>query len=107
MEVRLFVKKNRTITLAVLDDGPGIEPMDRSQLFDRFRRGKDSLASGSGLGLAIVASAARQLGAQINMSSGLGGVGLYIGLTWAEWPVQNANAAPDNLSSSAGRTEDR
>jgi signal transduction histidine kinase len=44
----------RTVTLHVLDDGPGMPAEDRLRAFDRFWRGA-SPAGGSGLGLAIVA----------------------------------------------------
>src|SRR5690606_38914150 len=43
--------------LRVHDDGPGIEPPVREELFDRFARGDSSRArqtGGTGLGLAIV-----------------------------------------------------
>lgn len=61
--------------LQVADDGPGIAPAERAQVFERFRRGvaaaSASNASGSGLGLAIVQAAARQLGARIDLGDGL------------------------------------
>jgi signal transduction histidine kinase len=38
----------------VCDRGPGISAADRTRIFDRFWRGKDSPGQGSGLGLAIV-----------------------------------------------------
>ena len=68
--------------LAVRDDGPGIAPADRSRVFERFHRGAGVSASGSGLGLAIVASAARRLGARLDLGDGLGGQGISIGLRW-------------------------
>ncbi|MFP5253870.1 MAG: sensor histidine kinase [Actinomycetes bacterium] len=43
--------------LVVADSGPGIEPTDLPQVFDRFWRGPDADATaGSGLGLAVVRS---------------------------------------------------
>ena len=42
-------------TLTVDDQGPGIEPSDRDQVFERFYRSDESRAMpGSGLGLSIV-----------------------------------------------------
>jgi signal transduction histidine kinase len=40
-------------TLSVEDEGPGIPPEHREQVFDRFYRVEGNRASGSGLGLAI------------------------------------------------------
>jgi len=68
--------------LAVRDDGPGIAPTERARVFERFHRGEGARASGSGLGLAIVASAARRLGARIEVGDGLGGRGVSIALRW-------------------------
>lgn len=46
------------VELLVEDSGPGIAPLDRARVFDRFFRGEDARrrrADGSGLGLAIAA----------------------------------------------------
>lgn len=77
VEVRLTAPEGRDgeCVLEVSDDGPGIAPAERAQVFERFRRGaaaaSASNASGSGLGLAIVQAAARQLGARIELGDGL------------------------------------
>ena len=47
--------------LAVLDEGPGIEPGDERRVFERFRRGRTD-RPGTGLGLAIVEALARRWG---------------------------------------------
>lgn len=73
------VRASRTadaLHLAVLDDGPGVGPEDQAKLFERFHRGNHQNIYGSGLGLAIVASAAKQIGAQIAITGGLGGQGI-------------------------------
>lgn len=73
------VRASRTpeaLHLAVLDDGPGVGPDDQVKLFERFHRGNHQNIYGSGLGLAIVASAAKQIGAQIAVIEGLGGQGI-------------------------------
>ena len=50
-------------SLFVSDEGPGIEPAERTRIFDRFHRSdRDRSAPGSGLGLAIVAKAATEHG---------------------------------------------
>jgi signal transduction histidine kinase len=40
--------------ISVVDQGPGIPPEHRGQIFQRFWRGKGSRSGGAGLGLAIV-----------------------------------------------------
>ncbi|MFP4655165.1 MAG: sensor histidine kinase [Methanohalobium sp.] len=42
--------------IRVKDSGPGIPDEDKSQLFDRFKRGKAKTTAGKGLGLSIVKS---------------------------------------------------
>lgn len=69
---------------------------DRARVFERFRRGSEPAASGSVLGLAIVASAARQLVARVDVSSGLGGQGVGFDVRWvAPQSPQFARAADE------------
>jgi signal transduction histidine kinase len=60
-------------SLAVADDGPGIDPERASHVFERFYRIEGSKAAGSGLGLAIARELARLMGGSIDLqrSSGL------------------------------------
>lgn len=55
------------VTLAVVDDGPGIPEMARRALLQRWSQGVDGqrLGQGAGLGLSIVARYAQLLGAQL------------------------------------------
>lgn len=54
---------DRRVFVTVLDRGPGIDPVDRDAVFERFGRAESSRATdGSGLGLAIVAEVARRHG---------------------------------------------
>jgi signal transduction histidine kinase len=48
--------------VAVLDEGPGTEPAERDQVFERFYRGAASRggAAGTGLGLSVVEALARR-----------------------------------------------
>jgi signal transduction histidine kinase len=58
--------------ISVADRGPGINPEDRAELFDRFFRGESTKASGSGLGLAIAKELAELMGGKIELESGPG-----------------------------------
>ena len=64
------------IRLAVRDDGPGIAPALRTQVFERFWRGTGHDEPGTGLGLAIVAQAAERLHARLWLDEGLDGQGV-------------------------------
>lgn len=65
------------VVLIVADDGPGIDPNDRSKIFERFTRLDEARArdaGGSGLGLAIVERIATDHGAVVEvLDSDLGG----------------------------------
>ena len=56
--------------LAVLDEGPGIDPDERERVFERFYRGEASRdgAPGTGLGLAVVEALARRWGGSVELS---------------------------------------
>lgn len=64
------------VAVRVDDDGPGIPPEERQNVFERFYRGSTASADGCGLGLPIVAALARQQGAAIRLdiAPGLGGL---------------------------------
>jgi signal transduction histidine kinase len=58
----------RRLTIAVDDDGPGIDPAERERVFDRFHRSesaRDRRSGGSGLGLAIARSIVELHGGRI------------------------------------------
>lgn len=57
-----------SVTLDVVDDGPGLDEVERTQVVERFHRGSTSAGSnGTGLGLAIVDEAARALGGSLEL----------------------------------------
>lgn len=59
-----------TVRVVVDDDGPGIAPEHREQVFDRFYRVSGSRArssGGTGLGLAMVAEAVRRRGGRVRV----------------------------------------
>jgi signal transduction histidine kinase len=55
--------------LEVVDEGPGIPPEEREQVFDRFYRVGGERASGSGLGLAIARELAEVMGGSLSVDS--------------------------------------
>ena len=54
-------------TIRVRDHGPGIEPKDIPQLFDKFFRSAAAPPGGTGLGLSIVAGFTRVMGGSISV----------------------------------------
>ncbi len=63
------------LRIAVSDTGPGIDPAEREEIFERFRRGRahDGAAQGGlGLGLALCRENARVMGGSITVESALG-----------------------------------
>ncbi len=79
-----FSVDNQGITIKVDDDGPGVSPEDREQIFRPFYRtdeARDRESGGSGLGLAIVETAITQHKGWVKAEdSPLGGLRLIIWL---------------------------
>jgi len=59
-----------TVSITVVDDGPGIEPRGAAEIFARFTRGDESRSAdgGSGLGLAIARENAMLHGGELTVS---------------------------------------
>jgi len=73
--VELGVVTDGGVELTVDDNGAGMLPDERAQVFGRFARGSNAVGSGSGLGLALVAQQAALHGGSARLeASGLGGV---------------------------------
>jgi signal transduction histidine kinase len=69
-EVRVSVaERGAAVALRIEDNGPGIEPQDREQVFDRFFRSPGTVKPGSGLGLAIAQELAGVMGGQVELES--------------------------------------
>ena len=79
VRVTLGLADNR-LTLRVEDDGPGIAPEARAQIFSRGQR-NDEAVPGSGLGLAIVRDVAELYGGGVSLHEAtLGGFGATLDL---------------------------
>jgi signal transduction histidine kinase len=63
-------RRDGSALLTVEDEGPGIPPEHRTQIFDRFYRLEGSVASGSGLGLAIARELAGLMGGSVELDPG-------------------------------------
>ena len=65
-----FGREGADAYLAVLDDGPGVEPGEEQAVFERFRRGSAGKSSpGTGLGLAIVQTLAQRWGGRASLAA--------------------------------------
>ncbi len=66
------------VSLAVVDNGPGIPEAERGRVFERFHRVLGSGEEGSGLGLSIVRRIADLHRAGVSLDAGPGGRGLRV-----------------------------
>lgn len=66
-------RNGSSVYLEVVDTGPGIPPVERERVFDRFYRRNGEDEGGSGLGLAIVRTIADRHGASIQLGDAPGG----------------------------------
>jgi two-component system sensor histidine kinase TctE len=71
-----------SVTVSVLDDGPGIPAESRSRVFEPFFRASAD-TEGTGLGLAIVREIADTHHGEIALKPGAGGKGVHISVTFA------------------------
>jgi signal transduction histidine kinase len=79
--------------LAVLDEGPGLEPGEEEGIFERFARGSGGRgAPGTGLGLALVATLARRWGGSARIANRPeGGARAEVRLPAGTTPLQTPN----------------
>jgi two-component system sensor histidine kinase QseC len=78
-QVQLSMEKTALdIWIDVIDDGPGIPPERREEVFARFHRESSSRGEGYGLGLSIVQRAAQLHGATIQLLDSPFGRGLRV-----------------------------
>lgn len=71
--------------LRIEDNGPGIPPEHREQVFERFYRVLGSGERGSGLGLAIVREVAKLHGTEVELSDGARGRGTVVAVRFPHY----------------------
>jgi signal transduction histidine kinase len=72
VEVRVDFADNNAMTVAIIDDGIGIEESQHDRIFDRFCRADDrriAHVTGSGIGLALARQIARLHGGDVTVES--------------------------------------
>jgi two-component system, OmpR family, sensor histidine kinase KdpD len=83
----------RTLVVAVRDEGPGLPPGSEDVLFEKFERGKRAgMSSGSGLGLSICRAIAELHGIEISAANRPEGGAEFT----VRFPVEPAPAMPAN-----------
>jgi signal transduction histidine kinase len=93
-EVRVTVAgDDATAALRIEDDGPGIEPQEQAQVFDRFFRSAGTARPGSGLGLAIAQELAGLMGGEIELDSRPGRTVFTLRLPRAQVPADEREPA--------------
>jgi signal transduction histidine kinase len=75
--------------ISVRDQGPGVPPEDRDQIFRRFQRGRDARQAGFGLGLAIGRELAERMGGELRLDENEGpGASFTLRLPSAPMPAR-------------------
>jgi two-component system OmpR family sensor kinase len=74
----------RSVSLEVIDNGPGIAPADRARVLERFVRLEHSQTQGSGLGLSIVDRIVKLHGGILELRSAPAG-GLWVHVELPAW----------------------
>jgi signal transduction histidine kinase len=72
-ELRITVQGGPHVQVSVCDQGPGVPPEEREQIFRRFQRGRETRGqAGFGLGLAIGRELAERMGGELLLEDGDG-----------------------------------
>ena len=82
----------KTVTLSVEDNGPGIPEDMREQVFERFYRIPGAQATGSGLGLGIVMQIAKLHDAEIKLLTPPSGEGLEVHIVFPRYYPDKVSA---------------
>ena len=77
VEVGYLCQAERVV-LQVRDHGPGVPEAERELVFERFRRGRNSVeSSGSGIGLALVQTLIASMGGSVSIDDAEGGGAVF------------------------------
>jgi signal transduction histidine kinase len=70
-EIRIELRNGSRASLSVRDHGPGVAEDERELIFERFKRGRDTMGrAGFGLGLAIGRELAERMGGELVLERG-------------------------------------
>ena len=83
---------NDHVSLGVADNGPGIAPSERENVFERFYRLDNSNSDGCGLGLSIVREIVTSSNASITLDSPREGTGLIVRVQFKRYWISSANS---------------
>jgi signal transduction histidine kinase len=93
-ELKIELEHADAVQLTVCDQGPGVAPEEREQIFRRFQRGRATHGqAGFGLGLAIGRELAERMGGQLLLEDGSGS-GARFTLSLPAAPVAARTLAP-------------
>lgn len=73
----LVENADRTVSLSVIDHGPGIVPSERRRMFGAFQRGDSEAPEGLGLGLMLVRNLVRAQSGKISYGDAPGGGAMF------------------------------
>lgn len=84
-----------TVTLHVIDEGPGMSEMHRQRAFDRFWRAPGAPKDGTGLGLPLVRQLTHACGGEVSLAAAPGGgTDAVVVLQSAEWSATEHERRP-------------
>jgi signal transduction histidine kinase len=95
-KLQVTLRLGDDVALSVTDEGPGVPPEDREQIFRRFARGRDTGGqAGFGLGLAIGRELAVRMGGTLVLEEAGGpGATFTLRLPAAPSPARTLSPAP-------------
>jgi two-component system sensor histidine kinase KdpD len=92
--------EEKTLTLTVADEGPGLPPDELPLIFEKFYRARTAPAGGTGLGLAIVRGFVEAQGGQVAAANRPGGGAVFaVRMPVGEQPTVSAETSESAHSS--------
>jgi signal transduction histidine kinase len=94
-ELRIELTHDHDVCVSVCDQGPGVPPEERDQIFRRFHRGRDTRGqAGFGLGLAIGRELAFRMGGELTLEDTPPGAGAKFTLRLPVAPALTRTLSP-------------